>query len=211
MAKIVFRPCVPDDLAQAVPLIYSAGPIAFDIVFNDTHVGQSKEFLQAAFIKPGGEFSYDQHLAMIKDDKLVGLGGIKTAKQTPRFTLHAAIAIFRFYSFSSAIRTVIRGLKIESILRPPKKRVAMIHNLAVATDLQGEGLGTKLIAQLELKMKESGYNIAALDVDGDNARAKALYQKLGYKEIERRTSFLQGRFAKPLKMQSFYMEKSLVE
>ena len=211
MAQITFRPCTPDDLEQAVPLIYSAGPVAFDIAFNDTHVTQSKAFLQAAFVRSGGEFSYDQHLAIIRDDKLVGLGGIKTAKQTPSFTLQAALSIFSFYSLTSAVRTIIRGLKVESILKPPKKHIAMIHNLAVTSDFRGEGLGTQLIAQLERKMKEDGYKVAALDVDGDNPRAKALYQKLGYQVIEKRACLLKGRLTQPFEMRSFYMEKKLTD
>lgn len=209
MAQITFRPCSPDDLEQAVPLIYSAGPVAFDLAFNDTHTTQSTEFLQAAFVKSGGEFSYDQHLAIIRDGKLVGLGGVKTAKQTPRFTVQAALTIFRFYPFISAVRTIVRGLKIESILQPPKKQIAMIHNLAVSSDFRGEGLGTQLIAQLEQKMKEDGYKVAALDVDGDNPKAKALYQKLGYQVIEKRAHLLKGRLTQPIKMRSFYMEKKL--
>lgn len=209
MTQITFRPCTPEDLQQAVPLMYSAGPVAFDIVFNDTHTAQSKAFLQAAFLRSGGEFSHDQHLAIIRNDELVGLGGIKTAKHTLPFTLQAALVIFKFYAFTSAIRTIIRGLRMESILRPPKKRIAMIHNLAISSDFQGEGLGTQLIAQLEQKMKKSDYKIAALNVDGDNPRAKALYQKLGYQVVEKRTSLVRGKFTKPMEMRSFYMEKKL--
>lgn len=211
MANISFRYCTPEDIEQAVPLIYSAGPLAFDIAFNDAHAGQAKAFLSAAFVKAGGEFSYDQHLAITRDGQLVGIGGIKTARQTAKFTINAAISIFSFYSFISAIRTIVRGLKIESILQPPKKRVAMIHNLAVTPHFRGEGLGTQLIEQLEQTMKTKGYEIAALDVDGDNPKAKALYEKLGYKVIGERSGLIKGKFTKPIEMRSFYMEKKLAK
>lgn len=209
MSNIEFRRCTPEDVKQAVPLIYSAGPLAFDIAFSDTHNKQSEEFLTSAYTKPGNEFSFEQHLAITRNNELVGLGGVKTAKQTAKFTVKAAFAIFKFYSFFSACRTIIRGLKIETIIKPPKKRIAMIHNLAIVPNYRGEGLGSQLIEQLELQMLQQGYNTAALDVDGNNLKAKALYQKLGYEVKQERAGLVQGRFTKPIKMQSFYMEKKL--
>ena len=210
MTKIKFRRCEIADLEQAVPLIYSAGPVAFDIAFSDSHPEQSKAFLAATYAKPGSEFSYDQHFAMIRNGELIGLGGIKTAQQTFGFSLKAAVAIFNFYPLFGAIRTIMRGLKVETVLKPPKKRIAMIHNLAVSPNFQGEGLGTQLIAYLEQQMLAMGFTTAALDVDGNNPRAKALYQKLGYQAVEDRAGLVTGRFTKPMTMQSCYMEKSLI-
>lgn len=97
MTKIAFRPCTPDDIEQAVALIYSAGPQAFDIAFSDAYENESLAFLHRAFLQSGTEFSFDQHLAMTRDGQIVGVGGIKTAKQTAKFTFKAALAILRFY------------------------------------------------------------------------------------------------------------------
>ena len=46
--------------------------------------------------------------------------------------------------------------------------------------LRGLGLGTRLINELEKRIKSRGINIAMLGVEKDNTRAQNLYKKLGY-------------------------------
>jgi len=209
MTKIEFRRCTPEDKEQAVNLIYSAGPLAYDLVFSDKSEKQSLDFLNAAFVKKGGEFSYDQHIAMIRDGELVGVGGIKTAKQNLTFTVNAAKTIFRFYSIPAALRTVIRGLTIEKVIKPPKPNLAMIHNLAISPKYRGEGLGKQFITHLEAEMTNMAYQTAALDVDGDNPRAQSLYEQLGYQVKTTHRSNITGKFASAEPMVSHYMEKAL--
>mgnify|MGYP000636470846 CR=1 FL=1 len=209
MSNIQFRRCLATDAEQAVPLIYSSGPKAFDIAFSDLFEKQSLAFLHRIFVTPGSEFSFDQHVALIKDGQLVAVGGVKYAKQNLKFILHATKHIFQFYPMQSAFRTAFRGLKIESVLRPPKGGIAMIHNLAVSSEVRSEGLGRLLIAELEQMMLDKGYTTSALDVDGDNPRAKALYEQLGYKVKARHSANIKGRFTDALPMSSYYMEKAL--
>ena len=55
-----FRPAEPRDAEQAVPLIYSSGPAAFDYAFR--RAGLTAEgFLQAAFVDGAGMFGYPRH------------------------------------------------------------------------------------------------------------------------------------------------------
>lgn len=210
MSNIHFRLCSPEDANIAVPLIYSSGPKAYDLAFSDKTAKQSLEFLQQAFVTPGTEFSFDQHTALVKDGKVVAVGGVKTKSQTLKFTLSAAKVIFSFYSLLGACRTVVRGLKIESVLKPPKKNIAMIHNLAVSDAVRSQGLGKLLIAELEQQMLNAGFQTAALDVDSHNPKAQALYEKLGYQVKSTHSGNVKGRFDSALPMKSFYMEKSLI-
>lgn len=210
MSDIQIRPCTPKDAEAAVPLIYSSGPKAYDLAFSDKAATQSLDFLHHAFITPGTEFSFDQHTALIKSGKLVAVGGVKTKSQTLKFTINAAKLIFSFYSLTGACRTIVRGLKIESVLKPPKAQVAMIHNLAVSESVRSQGLGRVLIAELEQQMLKAGYQIAALDVDSHNPKAQALYEKLSYQVKSTHSGDVKGRFDSALPMKSFYMEKNLL-
>jgi ribosomal protein S18 acetylase RimI-like enzyme len=55
-----------------------------------------------------------------------------------------------------------------------------IGQLAVHPDLQGRGLGTKLIAAAESRIFKWGHDWAVIGVEVENHRALKLYKRLGY-------------------------------
>jgi ribosomal protein S18 acetylase RimI-like enzyme len=64
--------------------------------------------------------------------------------------------------------------------------VGTIMQLATFVELQGLGIGTHLIAIAESRIRCRGVRVAELGVEGDNPRARALYERLGYEEAGRR-------------------------
>ncbi|MFP6596406.1 MAG: hypothetical protein VCC01_03025 [Candidatus Hydrogenedentota bacterium] len=60
--QIQFRPAIPEDVEQAIPLIYSSGPAAFDCIFSHKTPINALEFLRRTFIKPVGELGYQNHI-----------------------------------------------------------------------------------------------------------------------------------------------------
>jgi ribosomal protein S18 acetylase RimI-like enzyme len=58
--------------------------------------------------------------------------------------------------------------------------LAGIYDVVVARDLRGRGLGRWLTAQLLQSARASGATVAYLQVDADNAPARALYARLGF-------------------------------
>lgn len=56
----------------------------------------------------------------------------------------------------------------------------MLYQLATATPLQGLGLGTRLIAEAERRIRRRGCLWAMLGVEDENPRARALYERIGY-------------------------------
>ena len=56
-----------------------------------------------------------------------------------------------------------------------------LWQLATHEGLRGLGLGTRLIAALEQKAKDRGLHEAIIGVESDNPRARALYERLGYR------------------------------
>lgn len=63
--------------------------------------------------------------------------------------------------------------------------------LATATRLQGVGLGTRLILEGERRIRRRGLDWAMIAVEDNNPRARALYERLGYKPWRRERAWWQ--------------------
>ena len=60
-----------------------------------------------------------------------------------------------------------------------------IDGIAVEAEMRGLGIGTKLLHHLEHSARQNGIYKITLEVINTNPRAEALYQSLGYREINR--------------------------
>jgi len=69
-------------------------------------------------------------------------------------------------------------------LRRRGSRAMRIYSVVVAPDARGLGIGQKLVAALETLAVEEACDRVTLEVRVDNTAARALYAKLGYREIE---------------------------
>lgn len=178
MTNPIFRPCAPDDVEQAVPLIYSSGPDAFSYVFK-TDKYKATDFLSFAFSRKGGEFSYDNHQALLVGHKVVGIGAVFSSLEARRFTLSDFWNIILFYGLG-CIPVLIRGLKIEQKIRLPIKNEICLAHLGITPELRSKGLGQKLMDYLISISNKKTQDYFILDVSEDNPRAKQLYDKEGF-------------------------------
>ena len=64
----------------------------------------------------------------------------------------------------------------------PDPEAGELTMLAVHEHLQSLGLGTRLVAALEKRVRARGRALSRLSVEHDNPRARALYLRLGYRE-----------------------------
>lgn len=61
-----------------------------------------------------------------------------------------------------------------------------INGLAVYRgELRGQGIGSAIIREAEIRAKQRGYHRTGLGVGDDNPRAARLYERLGYRETIR--------------------------
>ncbi len=67
-------------------------------------------------------------------------------------------------------------------------RLGLLDELFVAPALRGQGLGQRLIQAAALRCRDAGLATLHLEVEGRNARARALYERLGFRDAGR--SFL---------------------
>ena len=168
------------DVSEAVPLMYSAGPESFRYVFSVDYENQALDFLRYAFCTGKGEFGYMGHQVAIKDGKIVGLVGRRSAKENTLYTVAAIKQILKFYPLTKALGVLIRGLRFEAIVKPPIKNVICLHNLAVSAEQQGAGIGQEIIENFIKKEQRQGTLVIGLNVAETNPRAKALYERLGF-------------------------------
>lgn len=185
--RLVFRPAVAADVDAAVPLIYSSGPAAFNYVFGRD---DAMAFLRRAFAASDGEFSHRTHVVVEDDGQVVAAGAAFDGRRMLAFTLAAARQILSHYGPVRAVGVIVRGLRTESVIRPPKARECYIAHLGVAPNLRGGGIGAQLVRHLLGRVDPALHDCAALDVAATNPRAEALYARLGFRSEVLRKSCL---------------------
>lgn len=190
---IGYRPAGPGDAEAAVPLVYSSGPAAFDYVFDCGQAGGAQAFLAHAFRAGGGEFGWRNHEVAVVDDRVVAVGSAFDGRSVPGFTLAGALQIFSFFGPLRAWAVIVRGLRTESIIRPPPGSELYLCHLGVREDLRGQGIGRRLVEHLLGRLEPGRHRAATLDVAVTNPRAQALYERLGFTIEALRASTLARR------------------
>jgi ribosomal protein S18 acetylase RimI-like enzyme len=69
-----------------------------------------------------------------------------------------------------------------------KPGIGTLSHLVTADELRSLGIGSHLIGVAEVRMRERGVRTAELGVEHDNPRARALYERLGYREAGRESA-----------------------
>ncbi|MCP4974839.1 MAG: GNAT family N-acetyltransferase [Maribacter sp.] len=193
MNSVDIRRSFPEDAEMAVPFIYSSGPTAFDYVFK-TKRFSAQDFLRFAFVRKGGEFSYQNHYSVLVNNQLVGAGAVFTGDEILGFTMSNAKRIIQFYGINST-SIIPRGLKIESLIRPPRKPEVAIGHLGIRESFRGQGLGTMLMEKLMESPKINGHTSFILDVSVDNPNAQKLYERMGFTITKKCLSTLNNKYA----------------
>jgi ribosomal protein S18 acetylase RimI-like enzyme len=65
--------------------------------------------------------------------------------------------------------------------RRPRPDELYVDGLAVVADARGQGIGTRLLAEVQQVARTLGKDFVRLDVVDTNPRAQALYERLGYR------------------------------
>jgi ribosomal protein S18 acetylase RimI-like enzyme len=195
-AIVSFRAASPADLVAAVPLIYSSGPEAFDYVFNIDDVRTAQAFLRFAYLKGGGEFGWRTHRVAEMEGQVVGAAAAFDGRAVLRFTIAGALQIVRFYGPIRAWGVMLRGLRTEAIVRPPRAHEYYLGHVGVREDLRGHGIGARFMRHLLGQADGDRHLYAALDVAVTNPRAQVLYERLGFVVEVLRPSKLQNRRGK---------------
>ncbi|WP_433375340.1 N-acetyltransferase family protein [Actinoplanes sp. CA-142083] len=74
--------------------------------------------------------------------------------------------------------------------RPTHRPHADVEKVAVDPAHQGRGLGRRIMIELIAAAREAGVEVLTLDQRGDNLRAAALYESLGFRQYGRLERFV---------------------
>jgi ribosomal protein S18 acetylase RimI-like enzyme len=196
VAALTFRAASPADVADAVPLIYSSGPAAFDYVFDCGGPRGAQEFLRFAFAQGGGEFGWRNHRVVEMEGQVVAAAAAFDSRAVLGFTIAGALQILRFYGPIRAWGVLVRGLRTEAIIRPPRAQEYYLGHVGVRPELRGHGIGAHFMRNLLERLDVNRHRCAVLDVAVTNPRAQLLYERLGFAVQVRRVSALQNARAR---------------
>jgi ribosomal protein S18 acetylase RimI-like enzyme len=186
MDQVVVRPARPEDVDVAVPLIYSSGPNAFDYVFED-----AVRFLRHAYLDGAGEFGYRNHTVAQVGGQVIGIGAAYSADTALAFTAAAARQILRHYNLRGP-GAIVRGLRVERVIRPPAEGMLYLAHLGVVESMRGRGIGSTLVRRFLDEGRQLGRRTAELDVAVTNPGAQRLYERLGFQVTLERPSTLRN-------------------
>ena len=65
----------------------------------------------------------------------------------------------------------------------PQDKIMVLHTLVISTKAAGQGYAKQFVAFYEQYAKEHDCPYLRMDTNERNVRARAMYEKLGYKEI----------------------------
>lgn len=174
------------DASQIAPLILSSGPVAFEYIFSRSHGPEVINFLNAEFARNRTMFSHRHHFVYdLGSEVMASIGSFDAASHGATF-LGNAKAIFRHYG----VRGILKGLIFElRLVKAPRKACLYLCHIAVRADSRGKGIAAQMINFMMKKGREGGYRYLSLDVAEKNTNAFRLYQKMGFKVIQRNMSY----------------------
>ena len=97
-----------------------------------------------------------------------------------------------FYSLFQCIGVMIRGLRFEAMVRPPARKEHAITHLGVSEALRSKGIGSRLVHQLIINSRALPPARFVLEVSDIYDKARALYERVGFRDIKYRPSILRG-------------------
>ena len=166
----MIRSAVRNDAAMAVPLILQAiGHIAF-VLSGTVEAQETESILKDFFGQEGNRMSYQNTLVMEEDGEVVGVAifydGAKARELDEPLERAAAKK---------------SGHSDYCIPTEPESSEFYMDTLSVSSGCQGKGYGSLLIEAGCDRARKLGHLRMALLVEADSARAKRLYERVGFR------------------------------
>jgi ribosomal protein S18 acetylase RimI-like enzyme len=190
---LTFRPATRDDAPFAAPLIYSIARRDLDPLFTGLAAGLSPVGVVEQFYRaPGGMFSWRNTELALHDGLPAGLitaYSVASRNGSATWLVPAAGRLGAKALLLLAWRGVVVARALQHYL-PGSWYIAFV---GVDPARQSLGIGSSLIERSIQTARASECSCVELDVDVDNPRAQALYERIGFHvqhTDRRRTSFI---------------------
>lgn len=128
------------------------------------------------------ERAFDLRFAIvaIKSDALLGLAGF----QTPEGSLTSGIGYGTLVSQLGVLRGTWAALVLGLYERAPTPGQLLLDGITVHSSARGQGIGARLLQELDAYAARQGYRAMRLDVIETNPDARRLYERQGFVPTE---------------------------
>jgi len=185
-ASVSFRPATPGDAPFVTPLLYSISPRDFECLFAHLADGLSVlDVLDRFYRIPGGMFSWHNTELALVDSQPAGLLTAYAASSGEGSSAWLLRGISTL-GIRGLLRLARRGLPLSRTMQPLLPGSWYIAFVGVQAKQRSLGIGTSLIERSVVRARGAGCSCAELDVEDDNPRAQALYERLGFQLVSRR-------------------------
>jgi ribosomal protein S18 acetylase RimI-like enzyme len=193
---VIIRQAVPTDARQAVLLLHQAISSFGESIFGNGDREKTIGILERLFVADRNRFNYRYVHLLEKEKQISGLLLAFRSNLMIRLNLLTGKSLVGILKPVEMIQLVKRVIK-QSPVKEGEKDEYYISDLAVAPHLQGQRIGTQLLAFAEEQAGKMGLSRCSLVVTHENEGAKRLYLRHGYRIINfiRSNPFerLQGR------------------
>ena len=131
------------------------------------------------FFRKKNLFSYRHALFLGEEGEIKGMAlgySFEEKRRERLLTGFSIISYLLLYGERKRVSFLLRVFPLGEI----KQGEFYLSNLAVYPEYQAQGLGKKLLGEVEKKAKKAGANYLVLDVDKENGIAISFYKRLGY-------------------------------
>jgi len=176
--ELTFRPATPNDTPFVAPLIYDIARRDLDQLFTGLAAGLSPlDVVQKFYRAPGGMFSWRNTELALHDGLPVGLitaYSVASKTGSSAWLVQAAGQL----GVSALVLLAWRGVVVARAMQHNSWFIAFV---GVDPQRQSLGIGSSLIERSVQRARASGCSCVELDVDVDNPRAQALYERLEFR------------------------------
>jgi ribosomal protein S18 acetylase RimI-like enzyme len=193
---LTLRPAQPEDAHVAAKLLYQTIEGLGAYMFGSDPCRPVLGTLKELFVRAENRFSHCFASIAESGGDVVGLLMAYPGEIVTRLDATTGRHLLGLFSLTAMFRLAWRSLAIAG---PEAKRGEYhIANVAVLPRFQGRGIESRLLALAEEQARAAGLSRTSLCVDMDNAGAKRLYQRTGYRIVltwlyHRRVAAMAGR------------------
>jgi ribosomal protein S18 acetylase RimI-like enzyme len=182
-SALAIRPAQPADVSAAVGLLYLTMHGLADYIFGCDPRHPTLEVVQALFLQADNRLSH-RHAAVIEAGAApAGLLVAYPGKLVPALDRATGSQLLRRFGPAAFVRLVWRALALPG--EEARRDEYYISNLGVLPQLQGQGIGSRLLNFAERQARAAGLSRLSLCVDMDNTGAQRLYERTGFRVVLR--------------------------
>ncbi|MCC7553905.1 MAG: GNAT family N-acetyltransferase [Methanobacteriaceae archaeon] len=178
-----FNPEIHDSYKIAI-LVYDVDFRIYNLFFKNKNkaVKVIEKELIAEF--PKNNNYYKMKIILSDDNKILGV--ISYYTENKKELLNNIIGLFKNLGVIEAIKFLLIDILDSFVLADFKKGDVYISQLAINPSKRGQGLGSDVLEKCINNFRQEGFEKIILDVDFRNTKAKLLYEKIGFKEFNKK-------------------------